>query len=304
MNSTLPRDQFIDVLIEEARHDPNVYLLSIDMGSIAVDKFREEHPNQFIYPGIAEQNAINVAAGLAASGKKVYVIAMAAFITARCYEQIRYSVAMMNLPMTLLGVGVGFGYNGAGPAHYTTDDIGLMRLIHGMEIWNATDGTLAREIARVTLAEPALRYVRLEREALNGTGTPYWDVSNGYKGYKWCKSHKNIMMVSSGYTRNMVNDVIRKIYEEDEIPIGHIEMVKVWPPDEYVLDHIGSFDRIIVVEEQSQPGATASILSEKLGRRIEHMGAPDKYVFENGRRDDLHKMCGFSPADIEETIRG
>ena len=116
------RDTFISELYELAKQDKDIILMSVDMGAPSLDIWRETLPDQFIAAGISEQNAINVAAGLANSGKKVYVYFMAAWV-ARCFEQIRYSCAMAKNPITILGNGVALGYAPAGPAHEPNEDI-------------------------------------------------------------------------------------------------------------------------------------------------------------------------------------
>ena len=103
------RDVFIDTIFEAAKKDKNVIFISADFGAPSLDKFREQLPNQFIHSGISEQHMIDMAAGLSLSGHKVFVYAMAPFITLRCLEQIKCSLAMMSLPVTILAVGVGLG---------------------------------------------------------------------------------------------------------------------------------------------------------------------------------------------------
>ena len=100
------RDTFIGELFEIAKNDKDVIMMSVDMGAPALDRWREELPDQFLFTGISEQHSINLAAGLSASGKKVYVYFMAAW-AARCFEQIRYSCSMPNNPITILSNGVG-----------------------------------------------------------------------------------------------------------------------------------------------------------------------------------------------------
>ena len=130
---TNQRDTFIGDLFQVAKNDKDVILISVDMGASALDQWREELPDQFIWTGISEQHTINLAAGLANQGKKVYIYFMAAWL-ARCFEQIRYSCAMAKNPITLLANGVALGYAPAGPAHETNDDIAYMRSRLDLEI--------------------------------------------------------------------------------------------------------------------------------------------------------------------------
>lgn len=122
------RDTFISGLYRVAKDDPRIILISVDMGAPALDQWRQELSAQFLSAGISEQNAVNVAAGIADSGGIPVVYFMAVW-TARCFEQIRYSCAMPGLPVTVLGNGVGLGYAPAGPAHEATEDLSVHAII-------------------------------------------------------------------------------------------------------------------------------------------------------------------------------
>ena len=104
------RDVFIDRLYELGSKDRDVVFISADFGAPALDRFREDLSGQFIHSGIAEQHMIDMAGGLAIAGKKVYTYGMAPFISLRCLEQVKCSLSMMELPVTILSVGVGLGY--------------------------------------------------------------------------------------------------------------------------------------------------------------------------------------------------
>ena len=156
------RDAFISSLFNKAQDNPNIILISVDLGAISLDMWREKLPDQFIYTGISEQHTINFAAGLSAQQKKVYVYFMACW-SARCLEQIRYSCAMANHPITILGNGVGLGYAPAGPAHSPTEDIAYMKSILGLQIFSPANSQVAETLVDLTLEERKLSYVRLER---------------------------------------------------------------------------------------------------------------------------------------------
>ena len=157
------RDIFLTRLFERAKEDKDIYLISVDMGAASLDRWRQELPDQFFAAGISEQNAINFAAGLSAAGKKVYIYFMACWV-ARCFEQIRYSCAMANNPITILGNGVALGYAPAGPAHEPTEDLTYMRSLCDIEIYSPTNGEVTEKLVDLTCDVPKLRYVRLERK--------------------------------------------------------------------------------------------------------------------------------------------
>ena len=108
MKASSMRDAFFARLYQIASRDRNVLLISADMGAPGLDLFRRDLPKQFINTGIAEQNMVTVATGLALSGKKVFVYAIMPFATGRCYELIKVDFSLMNLPATIVGLGAGF----------------------------------------------------------------------------------------------------------------------------------------------------------------------------------------------------
>src|SRR3990167_9884903 len=140
------RDLVIDYIHEQALLDRDVVLLTADFGAPSLDSFRQTLPLNVIQCGIAEQNMIDMAAGMALSGKKVFCYAMAPFISTRCYEQIKCSLGAMNLPVTLIGVGVGLGYDNTSMTHICIEDIACMRAINNLQILTPSDNETAREI--------------------------------------------------------------------------------------------------------------------------------------------------------------
>src|ERR1700704_5409233 len=104
------RTTFINTLTEEAKTNYNIFIITPDLGFSVLERFRDLFPNRFLNVGIAEQNAVGVAAGLALSGKIVYVYSIVPFVTMRCFEQVRVDVAYMNTNVRLIGVGAGLSY--------------------------------------------------------------------------------------------------------------------------------------------------------------------------------------------------
>ena len=147
MGDRTQRDAFWSRVYEAAREDRDIVVITADMGAPALDAFRSDLPAQFINVGIAEQNAVSVGTGLALAGKKVFVYAIAPFITLRCLEQIRVGQGIMGIPLTLVGVGAGFGYEESGPTHHLVEDIAVMRAIPGLTVHSVSDAVMAAEIA-------------------------------------------------------------------------------------------------------------------------------------------------------------
>ena len=128
------RNTFIHTLIEEAKKDERIFLITPDMGYSVLESFRDLFPDRFLNVGIAEQNAVGVATGLALSGKIVYVYSIIPFVTMRCFEQVRVDVAYMNTNVRLVGVGAGLSYGPAGATHHSIEDIAIMRALPNMTV--------------------------------------------------------------------------------------------------------------------------------------------------------------------------
>ena len=313
---TTQRDTFISYLFEKAKDDKDIYLISVDMGAPSLDKWREELPEQFIAAGISEQNAINVAAGLSASGKKVYVYFMASWV-ARCFEQIRYSCAMGNNPITILGNGVALGYAPAGPAHEPTEDMAYMRSLNGIEIYSPANTNIIKDLVELTLREPKLRYMRLERKYAQ-------EVENEYKllGYSnnvgiSCvkpglieprkEGVSRICILSSGYMLGRAvrawDRLVKNGFETSVMDLWKIKPIN----QNFFVNRLREYDVIVTLEEQNLFGGFGSAVCEVFAdqgvqKRILRLGLPEKYIFDNGSRDHLLNTNGLSDEEIFSKI--
>ncbi|MBF0304332.1 MAG: 1-deoxy-D-xylulose-5-phosphate synthase [Alphaproteobacteria bacterium] len=299
-----------DVLIEElcsiARRDPDVYFIAADLGAAALDSFREELPRQFIHSGISEQNMIDVAAGLATCGKKVYCYAMSSFITARCYEQIKVALGAMNQPVTLISVGVGMGYDDAGPTHYTTEDIAIMRALPGIEVLSPADAESTLAIARHTHAKPAFRYLRLERPAL----PPVYqgDFAAALPaGFARVAPGSKVAIVSSGYMLHRSLEA-RALLAAQGVEPAVFDLFRVKPLDPAALvAALAPYDAVVTVEEQWLAGGFGSVVLEAFSdvgstKRVVRIGLPDRWFFENGGRKPVLDAFGLGVADIARAV--
>ena len=120
------------------------------MRTAFIKQFAEEYPERFLNAGIAEQNMIGVAAGLAKEGYNVYVYSIGNFPTLRCMEQIRYDVAYHNLNVKIVSVGAGYAYGSLGASHHATEELGMMRTIPNMVICSPGDPVEAQVISTVS----------------------------------------------------------------------------------------------------------------------------------------------------------
>jgi transketolase len=128
------RKTFITTLVEEARSNDRIYLITPDIGYSVLEPFMHEFPDRFLNVGVAEQNAVSIAAGMALTGMIPYVYTIMPFVSMRPFEQIRVDVAYMNTNVRIVGVGAGFSYGSAGATHHSLEDIAIMRCIPNMTV--------------------------------------------------------------------------------------------------------------------------------------------------------------------------
>lgn len=160
------RDAFFDEVYTIAGGDKSVIFLTADMDAHSLGKFRKDLPSQYFNVGVAEQNMVSVAAGLALGGKKVFIYSVASFVTQRCYEQVKVDLCGMHLPVTLIGSGPGITYSSDGPTHHAVQDIANMRALPGITILSPADSSTAAAAARLAYRDKGTVYVRLDKGKL------------------------------------------------------------------------------------------------------------------------------------------
>lgn len=310
------RDIFIENLFLEAQKDSSIILISVDMGAPALDQWRDGLPEQFIAAGISEQNAINVAAGLASARKKTFVYMMACWV-ARCFEQIRYSCAMGANPITILGNGVGLGYAPAGPAHEPTEDLAYMRAIDGLEIFSPSSVNILPLLLEQTLLKPNLRYIRLERSVSPAIGSrPLKNTKsellefgmNVLEGFTGIKFASKVTFFSSGYLLDRALDVRSILIESHSIECQVVDLWRIKPLNHAKMVEIANdSDFIITLEEQALSAAFGAAILEGFSdsgvlKHVLRLGLDTAYIFENGDREQLLDSHGLSVSTILERI--
>lgn len=155
------RTNFINQLIEEARHNDKIFLLVGDLGYHVVEPFEKEFPDRFLNVGIAEQNMTGIAAGLAMTGYNVYTYSIGNFPTLRCLEQIRNDVAYHKANVKIVSVGAGYAYGSLGATHQATEEIGALRVIPNMVVATPGDPIEARAISKLSTSYYGPMYIRL-----------------------------------------------------------------------------------------------------------------------------------------------
>ena len=295
------RDAFWNRVFRSAKNDRNIVVVAADMGAPSLDRFRKELGFQFIDVGIAEQQAIAVAAGLALAGKKVFAYAIAPFITLRCYEQIRVDLAGMNIPVTLVGVGSGFSYEDSGPTHHAIEDISVMRILPNVRVHNMTDSVMAAAFGELSCTLPYPNYVRLDRHVLP---TLYAEGHDFTAGLSVLKPGTETFLIATG---SMVHKALAFARElKPRFPeLGVIDIYTLPIPEKPFLTALRNAKRLVTLEEHTLPGGLGSAVCEVLadhGLRIpvKRIGLTfrESYCYRYGGRENILSFCGLGRKDL------
>lgn len=296
------RDVFWNKVYDLAAKDRNVMVVSADMGAPALDRFRRDFPGQFVNVGIAEQNAILIASGLAMRGKRVFVYAIAPFITLRCLEQIRVECSIMDIAITIVGVGAGFGYSDSGPTHHIIEDVSIMRSMPNIQILTVSDSVMAGAVAEQTSKHT--RYVRLDRQPLPSI---YKDKSANYfaAGVAAHGDGAEVVIIASGYMVHTalkvvaalsVKGVSARVVDVFRIPIAPLQFGAVIPAGDV---------RFVTLEEHFLYGGLVGAVSEVLSdAEILNLGIgmSDGYSFVYGGREEILKSYGLDYQSVLKRI--
>ena len=155
------RDIFVATLLEAAKKDKNIILMTGDLGYGVLETFQRELPDQFINSGVNEQAMMGMAAGYASTGKRVFVYSIGNFPTLRCLEQIRNDVCLMNNPVVIVSVGAGYAYGSQGYTHHALEDIAVLRALPNMEVIVPADPAETAELTNLIIASKKPTYLRL-----------------------------------------------------------------------------------------------------------------------------------------------
>lgn len=301
------RDFFFRSLFDEAKKNRNVILITADTGAICHDEFKEELNEQYINVGIAEQDMIGVAAGLAMSGKIVYVYAIVPFATMRCYEQIRVDLCCMELPVSIVGIGAGLDYSTLGATHHGTEDIALMRLLPAMEIYSPSDNLTAGVLARVNPQQDKPRYIRLDRTGFPAIYKDENDIDFS-KGFSTLKQGKDLYIIATGRMVYKALEIAKKLSAQS-ISTGVIDLFRIKPFNRKmiwsVIKHAG---HLVTLEEHFLTGGIGSLISEMLAGKkdtpvFKSIGIPDQFCKIYGEREYLQKAYGLDADSVEKSIK-
>ncbi len=287
--------------------DPDIILLTGDLGFRAFEPVQATFPERFINVGIAEANMIGVAAGLALTGKKPIAYSIASFATMRCYEQIRTDVCYHDLNVKIVGVGGGYNYAHQGVTHHTVEDLAIMRVLPTMSVVCPSNSWEAREATKAICQERGPTYLRLGKSPGVDYSRPDWNFAIG-KGFV-IKDGTDILLICTGNTLTQVLEAAEKTEAALGKSVCVISMPSVKPLDTaLLLEKAAQARGIFTVEEHSAIGGIGSavgdaLLASSLPKKIFFpFGFPDRFIKDVGSREYLLSCAGLDADSISRQI--
>ncbi len=294
------RDSFIAGLLNIARLDEKVVLLTADLGFGVLNDFQSELPKQFINVGIAEQNMIGVATGMAREGYIVFCYSIGNFPTLRCLEQIRNDASYHNANVKIISVGGGLSYGPLGMSHHATEDLAILRSIPGVEVIIPSTTPEAKEAANYLYKNSGVKYLRLDKSyAEHSCYVKSIDLS------KWnvLSVGQEICLISAGGILEEIIDAEKHLAQRG-IEVGVISARNLNQScSKEIYELISKYSVIISVEEHVKVGGLGGFLAELIcdyGKNIRliRLGVLPENISRIGSQKFLRGINGLTSESI------
>ncbi len=301
------RDTFVRTLLEIAKKDKNVYIITGDLGFGVLNPFWDQLPDQIINAGIAEQNMTSIAAGLAMQGKIVYTYSIGNFPTLRCIEQIRNDCAYHNANVKVVCVGGGFVYGSLGMSHHATEDIAMMRSLPDVTVLAPGDLVEAECATKAIYETPGTCYLRLGRGGEKRIHETLDDFTIG-KAIEIQKG-ENVAVFSTGAIFDEVNEACEELNAQGIMPTVYT-FPTVKPIDKgVILECAKTHKAIVTVEEHNLSGGFGSAIAEVLAEadgakaKLVRVALDDRYSCIVGSQKYLRKQYSIDAKTIIEKVK-
>jgi transketolase len=300
------RNAFIDTLMTAAETNPNIWLLSGDLGFSVLEPFAARFPARFINVGVAEQNMVGMAAGIALSGKTVFIYSIGNFPTFRCLEQLRNDVCHHGADVKVVAVGGGYAYGSQGYTHHAIEDVAIMSALPGIDVFVPCDPAETRAATQRIAASGKPSYLRLSRagEPPLGAGNP----SDPYRP-RFLRTGSDVVILASGPIASVALAAAEQLSAEG-LGVGVASVSCIKPLDAgFIRDTAHGVRLIVTLEEHVLRGGLYSAVADALalasGRApLLGLGIPEQTAMSfAGSRDALLAAAGLSPSAVAARIR-
>lgn len=301
------RNAFIDELVYAADTNSNIALVVGDLGYGVVEPFASRFPDRFFNAGVAEQNMMGLASGLASEGFHVFVYSIANFPTFRCAEQIRNDVDYHNLPVTVVAVGGGLAYGNLGYSHHAVQDYALMRIMPNMLIAAPGDPMEVRACMRYLVAHPQPSYLRLGKAGEPAIHETVPEVEPG----QWLTVRPSLngrrACLTTGATLDLAHQTMAR---HPELTSTDLYSMPLWSmrTKEAQARQVSRFDQVITIEDHLQDGGFGSWMLEAnsnradLISRINIMALDAKVCGMVGKQNTLNAAGNLSEQTLLDAL--
>ncbi|MGN9067032.1 transketolase family protein [Ligilactobacillus agilis] len=296
-----------DLLIEVAPKMPELLTVTSDSrGSAGLVPFTTAFPDHSVEMGIAEQNAVTVAAGLAHAGKRPFVFSPAAFLAMRSIEQVKVDVAYSKNNVKLIGISGGNSYSDLGNTHHSLNDVAITRAIPDLEVYQPCDKYQIRALFKYLLESDTPAYIRIGKRKLDNVyNEEYKFIPGKAKILRQAKDTK-VALISVGET--LYNTIkAAELLAEQDIDATVVDLVSIKPMDVTMITELAQkYDYLVTVEEHSVingiGAAVAQIAAEVGHARVKVLGFPDQPAIA-GKQDEVFSYYGLDSTSISATVK-
>lgn len=306
MNKIPNRQAICEVLMEHAAEDKDIIVMCSDSrGSASLAPYASAYPDQFVETGIAEQNLVSIAAGLASCGKKVFAASPACFLASRSLEQAKVDVAYSNTNVTLIGISGGVSYGALGMTHHSAQDIAAFASIPNMRVYLPSDRHQTKKLIEALLQDRKPAYVRVGRNPVEDIYAED-DVPFTFNKATVLSEGEELTLIACGEMVRPAMEAARLLAQEG-ITCNVLDMYCVKPFDsETAIAAIGKSKAVITVEEHTIIGGLGAMVSQltasECPKRVINLGLPDEPVV-TGNSAQVFAHYGLTGEGIAETAR-
>lgn len=307
MANTIPNRQAIcDTLLARVAQDKDIVVLCSDSrGSASLSRFADTFPDQFVEVGIAEQDLVSIAAGLARCGKKAFAASPACFLSTRSYEQAKVDCAYSNTNVTLIGISGGVSYGALGMSHHSAQDIAAMSALPNMRVYLPSDRFQTAKLVEALLQDEKPAYLRVGRNAVEDV---YTEDACPFAMDKatWLREGEDVAIIACGEMVRPALDAAEALAAEG-ITATVLDMYCVKPLDkEAVLRAAQKAKAVLTVEEHAPYGGlgsmVAQVVAENCPRKVKNLTLPDAPVI-TGTSKEVFAYYGLDAAGIAAAAR-
>lgn len=306
MGNTANKQMICEVLMEAAKTDKNIVALCSDSrGSGSFTPFAQNYPEQFVETGIAEQNLVSIAAGLAKCGKKAYAVSPACFLSTRSYEQCKIDVAYSDTNVKLIGISGGVSYGALGMSHHSAQDIAALSAIPNMRVYIPSDAYQTEALTKALLKDEKPAYIRVGRNAVD----PVYEEGN----VPFEMDHATVVCDGSDAAIVACGEMVKpakdaaKLLGQEGISVRVLDMYCVKPLDrEAVIETAKNVKAIVTVEEHAPFGGLGSMVAQVVGehcpKKVVNLSLPDAPVI-TGTSKEVFDHYSLNAEGIAAKVR-